>query len=86
MHLTEDMEQSTKDRKQRCDRSNQDTVKEVIFQMYYTQRLSLPYGLVTLELTTASFMGPIYNNIYIFRELLRIVSLTSQLITVKNVF
>ena len=86
MHLTEDMEQSTKDRKQRCDRSNQDTVKEVIFQMYYTQRLSLPYGLVTLELTAASFMGPIYNNIYIFRELLRIVSLTSQLITVKNVF
>ena len=59
------MEQSTKDRKQRCDRSNQDTVKEVIFQMYYTQRLSLPYGLVTLELTTASFMGSIYNNIYI---------------------
>ena len=86
MHLTEDMEQSTKDRKQRCDRSNQDTVKEVIFQMYYTQRLSLPYGLVTLELTTASFRGSIYNNIYIFLELLRIVSLTSQLITVKNVF
>ena len=25
-----------------------DRVKEVIFQMYYTQRLSLPYGLVSL--------------------------------------
>ena len=31
-------------------------------------------------------MGSIYNNIYIFLELLRIVSLTSQLITVKNIF
>ena len=29
VHLTEDMEQSAKDRKQGCDRSNQDTVKEV---------------------------------------------------------
>ena len=57
VHLTEDMEQSAKDRKQGCDRSNQDTVKEVIFQMYYIQRLSLPYGLVTLELMTPSFMG-----------------------------
>ena len=51
------MEQSAKDRKQGCDRSNQDTVKEVIFQMYYIQRLSFTYGLVSLELMTPSFMG-----------------------------